>query len=192
MKRYKLLKDLPGFPAGAILRTKGDEGSAAQRLYTESGGILSGYELRDSLIYVGTGVGAGPITNWLEELPNNYTEADDGLDNDAYAIGNYFKTPEKAELVVDYLKALAVVRDDAKGFVPDWKDGSQKWCVTAYHDEDGSCVIESEFYSRTLYNGVFGLPYFKSEEDAEVSIKKHRKEWETIFGVKDETGGDDE
>ena len=106
-----------------------------------------------------------------------------------YRYGNYFQTKEEAQAVAAYLKALAVVRDDAKGFVPDWSDIEQeKWYVRYSHD------IECLFNSNTeqyVDNGVFGLPYFETEEDARASIDKHEKEWLTIFGVK-EMEGDDE
>lgn len=113
-------------------------------------------------------------------------------DANLHAIGNYFKTEAEAEAVADYLKALVVVRDDAKGFKPNWEEGGQKWFVRKeYHanNESGLCI---DFTCAYQENGVFGLPYFRTENDAKASIKKHRREWETIFGVKDETGSGDE
>lgn len=209
MKRFELLKELPGFPAGTVLCAKGNKGSAVQKLYTESGDILSGYELHDSLIYVGAGVGAGPISNWLRELPDDehrrwrasrgdeyfYLISSGMVDSDKefellgddlrYAMGNYFKTEEEAQAYADYLKALVVVREDAKGFVPDWKDEHQsKYYVCYLHEREGLCLFD-DVIRRHADNGVFGLPYFETEEDARASIEKHEKEWKTIFGVKD-------
>ena len=114
------------------------------------------------------------------------------LCNGNYKIGNYFATEEKARAYVDYLKALATVRDDAKGFVPDWKEGGQKWYVRASHCADGSNALCVDFTCAYQENGVFGLPYFESRADAEASIKKHRREWETIFGIEGETEDDGE
>ena len=37
-----------------------------------------------------------------------------------------------------------------------------------------------------IKNGIFGLPYFETEEDAKRSIELHKKEWLTIFGIEDE------
>ena len=109
------------------------------------------------------------------------TWTDDYFDNGRFEIGNCFKTEEEeAEQVVEYLKALAVVRGDAtKKFVK----GERNWYVvydTAYNClivKDKSCYIE---------NGIFGLPYFATEEDAKRSIKQHKNEWLAIFGVKEE------
>lgn len=124
-----------------------------------------------------------------------YIECGDTISNDTYAMGNYFKTEKEAEAAVKYLKALATVRDDAKGFTPDWNkpDEQSRWVVCFVHK---SLPPKLEVvYDNNLdyqFNSIFGLPYFRTENDAEASIKKHRKEWETIFGVKDETECDDE
>ena len=102
------------------------------------------------------------------------------IDDGRFNIGNCFQTKEEAERTIEYLKALAVVRGDAtKKFVK----GERNWYVvydTAYNClivKDKSCYIE---------NGVFGLPYFATEEDAKRSIELHKNEWLTIFGVKEE------
>lgn len=112
------------------------------------------------------------------------------LDNGNYRYGNYFQTREEAQALADYIQALAVVRDDAKGFKPDWlDDGQLKFYVYYWHKEE--CLFVNKVW-RSADNGVFGLPYFKTRQDAEASIDKHRAEWLTIFGVKDETEGDNE
>ena len=41
-------------------------------------------------------------------------------------IGNYFETREEAEKYLEYLKAKAIIKQDAKGFKPDWENPSQK------------------------------------------------------------------
>lgn len=111
-----------------------------------------------------------------------------------YELGNYFKTEGEAQAVADYLKALAIVRDDAKGFNPDWADRSQeKWLVMVLYSSDESIEKLKPAYAYTQnLSGIFGLPYFKTEDDARASIEKHKAEWLTIFGVKDEMESDDE
>lgn len=107
----------------------------------------------------------------------------DSISSACYALGNYFKTEEEAQALADYLKALAVVRDDAKGFKPDWANDTQcKFYVYYSHRQKR---LSFECLEEDADNGVFGLPYFAEPEDAVESIDKHEKEWETIFGIKD-------
>ena len=117
-------------------------------------------------------------------------ELNDQITNGAYDIGNYFQTQDEAQAYADYLKALAIVRDDAKGFEPDWGDITQKkWFVVYAYNLGKLCQYQNHWEK---VNGVFGVPYFATAEDAKASIEKHTAEWLTIFGVKDETGVDDE
>lgn len=111
--------------------------------------------------------------------------ASDLIDDACYAIGNYFQTEAEAQAAVKYLKALAVVRDDAKGFKPDWKDSEQKRFVVCF-DVAGHCLRTTDML-QLIDNGVFGLPYFATKGDAKASIKKHKAEWLTIFGLKGES-----
>ena len=102
------------------------------------------------------------------------------IDEGRFEIGNCFQTKEEAEKVAEYLKALAIVRGDAtKKFVK----GERNWYV--YYDAVYKWLdIVSNFSD--IKNGIFGLPYFATEEDAKRSIELHRNEWLTIFGVEDE------
>lgn len=148
------------------------------------------------------------IDNWLEELPtaNEYERwrADAGghyyyisangkvcqdkesavpwADDARFTLGNYFKTEEDAGRVLKYLSALAVVQEDANGFVPDWEDGEQKkWYIESNYYYANR--LDVDFTERVQRTGAFSLPYFKTRNDAEASIIKHRSEWETIFNV---------
>ena len=106
--------------------------------------------------------------------------ADDYFDNGRFEIGNCFQTKEEAERVVEYLKAIATVRGDATSkFVK----GERNWYV--YYDTNLNS-INSSISCTMLDNGIFGLPYFATIEDAQRSIEQHRNEWLTIFGVKEE------
>ena len=102
------------------------------------------------------------------------------IDNDRFEIGNCFETKEKAERVVEYLKALAVVRGDTTSEFVKYNDN---WFI-GYDPEHKS--IDAFCNPYTARNGIFGLPYFATEEDAKRSIELHKKEWLTIFGVKEE------
>lgn len=132
-------------------------------------------------------------TRWKpEKFQNYYHVGGDGfvysdtwangsaVDNGRFEIGNCFKTEEEAKRASEYLKALAVVRGDStKKFVK----GEHNWYV--YYDAVYKWLdIVSNFSD--IKNGIFGLPYFATEEDAKRSIELHKKEWLTIFGIEDE------
>ena len=90
-----------------------------------------------------------------------------------------FKTKEEAEQVVEYLKALAIVRGDATTEFIKGKDNYYVVYNATYNCldiSDNRCLIK---------NGIFGLPYFATTDDALRSIELHKNEWLTIFGVKE-------
>ena len=190
MKRYKLLKALPTFKAGDVF-------------YLSDGGNLF-HESKDVLAYSWTTIDKFPniLTDWFEEIkePTRWKPEIDqkyycmvdsgpvvddywndvGIDHERFDIGNCFKTKEEAEQVVEYLKALAVVRGDA---TTKFTKGCNNWYV--YYDTNLNSIYSS--ISRSMLdNGVFGLPYFATMEDAQRSIKLHEKEWLTIFGIEEE------
>lgn len=136
MKHYKLLKDLPTFKAG-------DE------FYLDNSNNLY---LKDSNIMAYNHITLKKFPNilkdWFEEMPEQYKRwrakengghyfVDDWGDVDynydagfppstfRYNIGDYFETEEEAKTYKEYLLAKQVLLDDAKGFVPDWKNFNQ-------------------------------------------------------------------
>ena len=190
MKRYELKRDLPTFKAGEVFYL-----SDAGNLFRESDNVP---------VYGWTIIDKNPniLTDWFEEIKEStrwkpevdqtyygigiggsvYSEYwnDLDVDHDRFNLGNCFQTKEEAEQVAEYLKALATVRGDATSkFV---KDGNN-WCV--YYDTNLNS-IHSSVSCTMLDNGIFGLPYFATAEDANMSIKEHKNEWLTIFGVKEE------
>ena len=70
-----------------------------------------------------------------------------------------------------------MVRGDAtKKFVK----GERNWYVvydTTVDSLDTDCCYSD------IRNGIFGLPYFATEDDAQRSIEQHKNEWLTIFGI---------
>lgn len=190
MKRYKLLKELPTFKAGDIFILI-DSGS----LIHESDGVMA---------YSWSTIDKFPniLTDWFEEIkePTRWKPEmnqqyyyiggdsfvyddtwvnDSAVDNGRFEIGNCFKTKEEAEQVVEYLKALATVRGDVTSkFVK----GKGNWYV--YFDTQYNSLKQDRLYFLNR-NGIFGLPYFATEDDARRSIDLHKSEWLTIFGVKE-------
>ena len=192
MKRYKLKKDTPAFKAGTecYIEEAGNMVPCRGISYT----IVHKDQLENN---------PNILTDWFDEIkestrwePEKFQKYyyvggdsfvyDDGwangsaIDNGRFEIGNCFQTKEEAEQVVEYLKALAVVRGDATSkFVK----GKRNWYVVYDAAYNYLVVKDKSYYTE---NGIFGLPYFDTEEDAERSIEQHRHEWLTIFGVKEE------
>lgn len=191
MKRYELKKDTPAFKAGTecYIEEAGNMVPCRGISYT----IVHKDQLEEN---------PNILTEWFEEikestrwkpdtgqkyyfLDNNglaYDSiwADDYIDRSRFEIGNCFQTKEEAERVVEYLKALAVVRGDA---TTKFVKGKGNWFV--YYEADNNRLIVNSLYYQNN-NGIFGLPYFATREDALRSIEQHKNEWLTIFGVKEE------
>ena len=191
MKRYKLKKDTPAFKAGT-------------ECYIEEAGNMVPYHGISYTIVHKDQLEKNPniLTDWFEEInestrwkpkmdqeyywlgsnssviPDDWCDLD--IDRNRFETGNCFQTEEEAEKVVEYLKALAVVRGDAtKKFVK----GERNWFV--FYNVTADYLDFGYDYS-DIRNGVFGLPLFATEEDAQRSIEQHKKEWLTIFGVEEE------
>ena len=189
MKRYKLKRDLPTFKAGDRFVLI-DSGS----LIHESDGVVA---------YSWTTLDKFPniLTDWFEEINEStrwkpdrnqkyYYLGNSGsvyydtwangspIDNGRFEIGNCFQTEEEAEQVAEYFKALAVVRGDATSEFVKYNDN---WFI-GYDPEHKS--IDAFCNPYTARNGIFGLPYFATEEDARRSIEQHKNEWLAIFGVR--------
>ena len=191
MKRYKLLKDTPAFKAGTecYIEEAGNMVPCRGISYTivykdqleKNPNILTDWfeEIKES-------------TRWKPEMDNEYyyigncgdVYNDDWIscdvDRNRFEIGNCFQTEEEAKRVVEYLKALAVVRGDATSkFIK----GIDNWSVHYYAPHNCLDVADNSYL---IKNGIFGLPYFATREDAQRSIEQHKNEWLTIFGIEEE------
>ena len=191
MKRYKLKKDTPAFKAGT-------------ECYIEEAGHMVPCRGISYTIVHKDQLEKNPniLTDWFEEIKEstrwkpdesqkyyfldgggfvyNNRWDDDSVDDGRFEIGNCFQTKEEAEQVIEYLKALATVRGDATSkFV----NGEPNFYVY-YNSHKNRLSVCSDFYEPA--NGIFGLPYFATREDAQRSIELHKDEWLTIFGIKEE------
>ena len=190
MKRYKLKKDTPAFKAGT-------------ECYIEEAGHMVPCRGISYTIVHKDQLEKNPniLTDWFEEIkesnrwkPEKFKKyyyvgsdssvynsiwADDSIGRGRFEIGNCFQTKEEAEKAVEYLKALAVVRGDATSKFIKGIDNCSVRYYAHYNCFDVSvntCCIR---------NGIFGLPYFATKDDAKRSIELHKNEWLTIFGVED-------
>ena len=189
MKRYKLLKNLPTFNKGDIFRLteNGSLERESDRTIAYMASTLEKFNILDS--------------EWFEEVSEYerwraregglyWCVRDDGevgndceirvdVDDGRYGFGNYFKTEEEAQKAADWLRAFATLRDDTKGFKPEWSNtGQARWFV--FYDRNSRRL-------RSDLNFTFqdGNLYFASEDDANDSIKNHKREWLTFFGVEE-------
>lgn len=192
MKRYKLKKDLPTFKAG-------------EEFYISLEGNLIA-DSKDIVAYAATTLQEFPniLTDWFEEIPEDpKTVWDLGVGDDAWFIfggvrkfvsmdelelamfqdrakmGDGFATLEEAEQELAHRMAKQILLQDTNGYKPDLKDPqSEKWC--AYYS-----IGDRYIYTFNEKFCVEDRIYFASEEDARLSIRKHRKEWLTYFGVEE-------
>lgn len=190
MKRYKLKKDTPAFKAGTecYIEEAGNMVPCRGISYTivhkdqleKNPNILTDWfeEIKES-------------TRWKPETDQKYyfirtsgyvydsIWTNDSIDRGRFDIGNCLQTEEEAERVREYLKALAIVRGDATS---KFTKGKNNFYVV--YDAAYNCLVVKD-RSYYIEDGIFGLPYFATKEDAERSIGQHKNEWLTIFGVKD-------
>lgn len=106
-----------------------------------------------------------------EEL---YTDSE--IDN-LNKLGAWFDTKEEAEKYLEYRKAKTIIKQDTKGFKPDWWDKKQIKYSGSYQDDPFTgygCVKLAIKESSTTMES---LVYFKSKKDIEESFKKHPEEW---------------
>lgn len=93
-------------------------------------------------------------------------------------MGNYFETELEAEAYIDYLLAKEVIKQDAKGFKPDWKNPSQKRFFGYYN------LIDKKLCYFNAGENMESKIYFGSKEDIKESFENHPKEWKTYLTYK--------
>ena len=100
---------------------------------------------------------------------------DKKLDENRKRVGNYIEDREEAEKRIYYLRAKAIIKQDAKGFKPDWQNADEeRYC--------GKWDFDDEIPHISILN-IFKAPqiYFKSKKDIQESFKKHPDEWKTYL-----------
>ena len=101
-------------------------------------------------------------------------EKDEYLENRRKAFGNYFKTREEAGDYLAYLKARAIIKQDAKGFKPDWSNYDHKFC-------GAWDLLSNRLFFHPIMTAKQSTIYFRTKEDIEESFKKHPDEWKTYL-----------
>lgn len=195
MKRYKLLKDLPTFKAG----TEG--------FYLDSdGNLMHKTDCTGRTVYSASELISFPniLTDWFEEIPEQprtiyelkggdecwavfcyelgYTPVHIQFNKLAITLretGSLYLTKEEAEKDIARNKARETLKQDTKGFKPEWKDWHQDKYSAFWRVDTGE--LDYSYENNAIENRI----YFASKEDIEASIKVHEKEWKTYLGVEE-------
>lgn len=190
MKRYKLLKDLPFAKAGDILSLERSQEYGYFKLCKDRSNPRS-IELYEGIV-------EGFIDNfdeWFEEIKEPkifftidiYKSKFKEINTDYYSgwsalevknikdLGLLFKTKEEIDKFIAYLKAKAIIKQDTKGFKPNWNNEGEKKFFGSWNFQ------RKEVYWNYEYINKYVEIYFKTNEDIEESFEKHSEEWKTYL-----------
>lgn len=177
MKKYKLLKGLPFAKAG-------------EEFQLHRGGIndyITLYRNKEQIYQFKVGENVSEMFDeWFEEEKKIYFTIDFfrkeiakvsekeimgyAIDN-VKSLGMLFETQEKAEKHLKYLQAKEVIKQDTKGFKPNWNDENERKYYGYWNFENNNPDWKLLYISKE--NNI----YFKSSEDIKESFEKHPEEW---------------
>lgn len=192
MKRYKLLKDLPGLEKGTILSQYGSA-LGLRILVTEAGGAVTNFfsnemfekffeEIEESTDSIHWKPEQGDEYFWIDEcgsiLPGTFYRGA-LYDCQRLTFGNVYRTEKEAEKARD--RRLAEVRlRRTSTFEPDFENGKGGY-VIFYNPE------EKKLETHNVYCYDYGeIVRYETVEEAEKSIKENREDWLIYFGIKEE------
>lgn len=180
IRRYKLLKDLPFAKAGEIFKGELEYGTTIlfPEDYENYKHKLSSDEFWD-------------FDEWFEEIKEpkriyyandfgcnvaNMTENNNSIiRKNLKSVGNHFETYEETKAYLEYLKAKAIIKQDTKGFKPDWNNENKiKYSAHWNNKANRSYVCRNTDIKNTTI-------YFETEEDIKESLEKHPNEWKTYL-----------
>ena len=181
MKKYKLLKDLPFAKAGEELYFKFSKDSEFFLVYKGTDKAYTA-ELNPEFI--------DNFGEWFEELPKCYFSINkfkkevqkvsvkyhpNCVIENLKSLGLLFETEEETERHIDYLMAKEIIKQDTKGYKPDWNNEHEAKFFGYWNliDEEIGCNIQYGTKSTEIY--------FQSKEDIEESFEKHHEEWKTYL-----------
>lgn len=173
-KNYRLLKDLPFAKAGEIFES---------RILDDGKEYMFWGEIKIQNIK--------NFDEWFEETPKCYFSINkykkevqkvsvkyhpNWVIKNIKSLGLLFETEEEAEKYLEYLKAKEIIKQDTKGFKPEWNNnGKGRYCGSWDFDDNKP-------------NWKYGLNtpkepniYFKSRKDILESFEKHLTEWKTYL-----------
>lgn len=185
-RTYKVLKDYVT-PMSLTVMRAGDEVKIVDN--EVDGAILSFYDALEENFFVER---TDVVAPWRPKEGEEYEFiTDDGfighaIETPVYGhdmrahIGNKFKRfSGETEKAIEWLKAFKTLRDDARGFKPDWEDrDSVKWYV---------CYDYLNRILRPVSTGTCKaeLIHFTTEADATRSIEDNEEAWKVFLGVEE-------
>ena len=191
MKRYKLLKDLPGLKKGTIL-SEGKPIFGTRTLITKNdvGHIFISNNLSEELFEEIQEEPTDSI-HW-EPLPGDtywylsntgvvlkkqwMSSPDDIM---RHVIGNTYRTEKECDKAYSRKFAKARLRRTST-FEPDFENCEGGWVVYYDHGRETLTVCELDYCDA-------GEPVrYATREDAEKSIKENEQDWKIYFGIKEE------
>lgn len=184
MMKYRLKKNLPCAKAGEIFRQDFDENNIVH-MYQESYGVKQHKICLEDI---------DNFDEWFEEVEEPkicftidfYKSKVKEINTDHYSgwssleianikrLGLLFYIQEEAEKYLEYLKAKEVIKQDTKGFKPNWKNCENKYYGYWDSGKDSLGYLVSYI---TKYSDIC----FKTEEDIKESFEKHSKEWKAYL-----------
>lgn len=188
MKYYKLIKPLPLYEVGDDGFYIDSEGNL-QHATASCGEVVYGAKVLVSHPHI--------LTDWFEGIPEKPKTACELKDGDEWyfinynlsciqsfrEVGNVFLTRKDAEKELARRKAKVILERDTKGFKPDWR------LITLY--DNNFYMVCYDYYDKSFRvkpsgsEQILGVIYFATKEDAEESIRKHRKEWKAYLGMEE-------
>lgn len=182
MKRYKLLKDLPFAKAGDIFKGELEYGTTVlfPEDYENYKHKLSSDEFWDfdewfekikepeQIYYVDN------LGGYVSKLEKSQLTSFPALIANLKSTGNYFENQEEARKYLEYLKAKTIIKQDAKGFKPDWSNYEHKFC--GVWD-----LLGNKLFFHPIMASKQSTIYFRTKEDIEESFEKHPEEWKTYL-----------
>lgn len=178
MKKYKLLKDLPFAKAGEIFKGELEYGTTVlfPEDYENYKHKLSSDEFWD-------------FSEWFEEIKEYYVinsvfgeilKINDNAYSDLQIrnmreLGVLFDTWLEADRKLAYLKAKEIIKQDTKGFKPDWSNKEQYKYYGYWDLREHKPIWNVSNIAKTVNI------YFESRQLLEESFEKRPKEWKTYL-----------
>lgn len=103
-------------------------------------------------------------------------------DASRFESGSAFWTREEAEKELKRRKAYVILKDDTKGFEPNWTDGEQAKYFVAYSYYENTLNVDIAW----RYKAIGQKLYFATEEDVRISINDHKQQWLDYLDAEDE------
>lgn len=184
-KNYRLLKDLPFAKAGEIFESRilddgkeymfwGEIKTQNIKNFDEWFEEIKEPELPEEFFYIDIDMVTGYSYSYFS-MDENTRQEYIRFTERYKSVGNFFETEEEAEKHLKYLQAKEVIKQDTKGFIPDWndKDEIKYWGEWVFKDNELRIISARSLKNTTLF--------FRSIKDIEKSFAKHPDEWKTYL-----------